>query len=196
MTTISTIRERLRKPSVQKNKKLSIGLARKAVKITERSDLTEWFMSRYTLAQFLLRRANGADFNSAIKLMLIVRKRISRNEHPKMWADTSLILARAYECKRNGDLKSAIAEYLSAMRFYSKDSYPDLWAMIKYHLATIYSLCEQGRRLDNIDEAIKNYKDALEVLSAEKNSEAHKDIQDALAELEREQKATILVNGK
>src|SRR5438105_3776801 len=115
MMTVSKIREQLLKPSVKKDKMRSIELARRGVKITTGRSLNEWFLFRYMLAQFLLKRDTGIDVNTAIRLMTGVRKRISQTEHPRMWADTCLILGAAYERKQTGDRNQNITKALDEL---------------------------------------------------------------------------------
>src|SRR5207249_310158 len=88
MLTISKLREQLSSPTVKKDRKRSIDLARRGVKMTAGRSLNDWFLFRYILAQFLLKRDTGIDIHTAIRLMDSARKRISPKENPRMWADT------------------------------------------------------------------------------------------------------------
>jgi prephenate dehydrogenase len=150
--------------------------------------LRDWFFFRLLLAQMLIKRDRGRDLDRAMRVLQELRTRITRKQHPRWSAQIDALRALAYERQAKGNrqenLRNALKAYNDALKAISKEGYPELWA--DYALANSYAFSEYGSSAANIRKAAEHYRNALEVVSAERESQKRKGIEQALRELDRQ----------
>jgi len=94
------------------------------------------------------------------------------NSFPVQWANTQYILAVVYgnltSEDRTENIELAIAASEKSLQVFTHDDFPEQWANIQYNLAVLYSEnASENNLAQNLEEAIKAFKLALEVRTVE-----------------------------
>ena len=144
---------------------------------TTAQQLTEEAARDYRLAGDA--HSNNYQFEQALIAYESARTLISRTDHPRLWADLTIIIGIAEAqigIRTKGDgihehLGNAVAAYRDALTVYTKEQLPQDWAMTQNNLGTVLS--HQGTRTGGeagtrlLAQAVEAYKAALTVYTKE-----------------------------
>jgi tetratricopeptide (TPR) repeat protein len=139
----------------------------------------KWAQTQNNLANAYINRIRGEkaqNIEMALASYTAALEVRTRDAFPQDWAQTQNNLAMAYSNRIRGEkaqnIEMALASYTAALSVYTRDAFPKKWARTKNNLGEAYRKRIRAERaenieIENIEMAIRCYKDAVEVFTRE-----------------------------
>ncbi len=163
-----------------------IGLCKKAIPLTNKSEFNDWYWIRFNLSRFL-KKENQIE--EAIHLSKDLLRNLNKENKPEEWAMTNLSLGALFikriEGDKNKNLDKAITFYEHSLAFFTKDEYPSQWAGIKSKIGYLLVEIESKDYINNLIKATKYLKETLSYYTKKNQPVDYKDILKELSRLKK-----------